>query len=172
MLAERDTLPRMCDRIFHRSLRHAYRRGANEHASEFEQPEKLLKASLVTAQTILRQKLNIVERERSERQHGLPYLVDRISTYPFERARDEPKRERRILAWVLHVLINRGNQDVGRILAVVHIVLLAIENDLAIDGLRAGMHAHRIRTCNGLGNGEREHETPCLTIEVERIGKT
>ena len=63
MLAERDTLTRMCDCIFHRRLRHAYRRGANEHASEFEQTEKLLEASLVTAQTILGQKLNIVERE-------------------------------------------------------------------------------------------------------------
>ena len=154
MLAERDTLPRMCNCIFHRRLRHAYRRGANEHASEFEQTEKLLEAPLVTAQAILGQKLNIVERERSERQHGLPYLVDRIGTHSFERARDEPECERRILAWVLHVLIDRSNQDVGRILAVVHIVLLAIENDLAIDGLRVGMHAHRIRTCNGLGNGE------------------
>ena len=125
----------------------------------------------MAAEAVLGLYLHVVERNRGKRHHRLADLVDGDRTDAGEVVRHQPKRERRVLVVGVGVFVDGGTQDAGRVLAVVHVGLLAVQDELAIDRLNRGGHAHSVGAGVGLGNGQGKHQTSRLAILVKHLRK-
>ena len=144
---------------------------AGEHAAEFQQAEQLAEAFLTSVQAIGRRQLHVVEHERGERQHRLADLVDGVRAHTLEVARQQPERHGRVLPRRLAVAVDGRHHDIRGVLAVVHVGLAPVQDEVLVHRARVRLHVHGVRARLRLRDGQREQQPARLAVVLQHVGE-
>ena len=121
--------------------------------------EQLRKPGLLSVQTVRLVQADVLEHDGGKRQYGLANLLNRIHLDTGQIMRNEPKRQRRMLSR-RRIPIDGRNEQIRRVLPVVHECLRSVENQPSVDGASRRAHTHGVRTALGLGYSKGERQPP------------